>query len=120
MDKNVTKLVLQPIASTYSYIHKHAVDLGYTEIQGTRHLPVTEFTVQTHKGPGQEKYCVVHFYTQVYIKSDASITDLSMNYLGTYTPTTPASSPKNSLRTWPLYLTRHGIDGRNGVGPSWR
>lgn len=40
--------------------------------------------------------------------------------LNTYTPTTPPKSPKNSLRSTLLYLTRDGIGGLNGVGPSFR
>ncbi|CAD6236185.1 GSCOCG00008092001-RA-CDS [Cotesia congregata] len=35
-----------------------------------------------------------------------------------YTPTTPPRSPKKSLRTSLLYLTRQGIEGLKGVGPS--
>lgn len=38
----------------------------------------------------------------------------------TYTPTTPGNFPKKSLRISLLYLTKHGMDGRNGVGPSCR
>lgn len=38
---------------------------------------------------------------------------------GTYTPTTPGNLPKKSLRTSLLYLTKQGMDGRKGVGPSF-
>lgn len=37
----------------------------------------------------------------------------------THTPTTPARSPKNFFLISLLYLTKHGIDGLNGVGPSF-